>query len=109
MPAPRPGPAREAPGTAVAPKTDAETRLAPRYRVLLHNDDITPMDFVVRVLCSIFGKGVAAATRCMWEAHRTGLALVDVLPYETAEWKVEQAVSLARTRKYPLAFSLEPE
>jgi len=109
MPTSRPAPAREAPATVVAPEPGAETRLAPRTRVLLHNDDVTPMDFVVHVLVTVFAKPTPDATRIMREVHLRGLALVDVLPYEQAEWKVQKAVSLARTRKYPLAFSLEPE
>jgi len=86
-----------------------EHRLTPMYRVLIHNDDITPMDYVVLVLCEIFGKGGEAAMEIMFTAHQSGVALVTVLPLEEAEFRVERAHSKARTSKYPLTFSYEPE
>jgi ATP-dependent Clp protease adaptor protein ClpS len=95
----------------VAPELEIETRdrLAPMYRVLIHNDDVTPMDFVVHILKSVFAKGTIDAVRVMWEAHTSGVALVEVAPLERAEFHVEQAHSLARAKPYPLTFSLEPE
>ena len=92
----------------VESETDAETRLAPRYRVLIHNDDVTPMDFVVETLRGVFARLQPDAVRIMWEAHHSGVALVVVLSFEQAEWQVDRAHSLARTRKYPLTFSIEP-
>lgn len=89
--------------------TDARPRLAPRYRVLIHNDDVTPMDFVVYVLMDIFKKNVSDAAEIMTTAHNSGVALVVVLPLEEAELRVEQAHSKARTAKYPLTFTYEPE
>jgi ATP-dependent Clp protease adaptor protein ClpS len=89
--------------------TQAKKRLAPRYRVLIHNDDVTPMDFVVRVLMNIFKKNLQDAAEIMLTAHNTGVALVVVLPLEEAELRTEQAHSIARTAKYPLTFTYEPE
>ncbi|HEY3321499.1 MAG TPA: ATP-dependent Clp protease adaptor ClpS [Planctomycetota bacterium] len=91
------------------PVTDQKTRLAPRFQVIIHNDDVTPADFVVHVLVGTFHKEVACAYEIMLEAHTTGAALVTVLALEEAEFRVEQATSLARTQKYPLTFSIEPE
>lgn len=97
-----------APNTDAAPATDARTRLAPRYRVLIHNDDVTPMDFVVHVLTGVFAKPQPEAITIMLEAHHAGVALVAVLGYEQAEHRVGQAHSLARARTLPLTFTLEP-
>ncbi|MBI2192868.1 MAG: ATP-dependent Clp protease adaptor ClpS [Planctomycetes bacterium] len=96
---------------ATVTQTDAAhaVRLTPRYRVLVHNDDVTPMDYVVRVLRSIFGLEPTHAEQVMLEAHHTGVALVAVLPIELAEFRMDQAHSLARTARYPLRFSCEPE
>ena len=91
------------------PETDAETRLTPMYRVLIHNDDVTPMDFVVRVLRSIFSLDESRAMDVMFEAHHTGVAHVVTEPLERAEFHVEQARSLSRGRGWPLTFSIEPE
>jgi ATP-dependent Clp protease adaptor protein ClpS len=86
-----------------------QTRRVPLHRVLIHNDDVTPMDFVVRVLVEVFSLGVIRAARVMWEAHRTGVAHVVTEPLERAEFHVDQARSLSRPRGFPLTFSIEPE
>ncbi len=97
------------PGTITQPDTVEKTQLCPMYRVLVHNDPITPMDFVVHVLREIFEKNVPESIAIMLEAHQSGVALVAVLPLEQAEFRVDQAHSLARTAKYPLTFTYEPE
>jgi ATP-dependent Clp protease adaptor protein ClpS len=86
-----------------------ETRLTPRYKVLIHNDDVTPMELVVQVLQEVFKKSIFESTQIMLKAHFTGVALVTVLPLEEAELRVDQAHSMARARNYPLTFSIEPE
>ena len=86
-----------------------ETRLSPMYRVLIHNDDVTPMDFVVHVLQEIFKLAFFRAARIMLEAHAGGVAHVVTEPLERAEFHVQQARSLARGRGWPLTFSVEPE
>jgi ATP-dependent Clp protease adaptor protein ClpS len=93
----------------IRPETGSETRLVPMYRVLIHNDDVTPMDFVVRVLRSIFSLDFAKAVEVMWEAHHSGVAHVVTEPLEKAEFHVQQARSLSRARPWPLTFSIEPE
>jgi ATP-dependent Clp protease adaptor protein ClpS len=100
-----------APRTEV--KTDAATeekvQLAPLYKVLIHNDDVTTMEFVVRVLQEIFKKPLQEAVEIMLTAHETGVALVAVLPLEQAELRVDQAKAIARAAKYPLMLTYEPE
>ncbi|HLY08348.1 MAG TPA: ATP-dependent Clp protease adaptor ClpS [Planctomycetota bacterium] len=89
--------------------TSTEPRLAPLYRVLIHNDDVTPMDFVVRVLGEIFRLSRARSMDVMFQAHFQGVAHVVTEPLERAEFHVDQARSLSRARKYPLTFSVERE
>ncbi len=88
---------------------DPEVRLAPRYRVFIHNDDVTPMEFVIHVLEAIFHLPYIRALQVMLEAHETGVAHVVTLEFEEAEFRVERAHSLARGRGYPLTFTMEPE
>src|SRR5689334_12169987 len=79
--------------TVPSPVADSKTQLAPRYRVLIHNDDVTPMDFVVKVLQEVFHLGLFQSTRVMWEAHTKGVAHVVTEPLEQAEFHVEQTRS----------------
>src|SRR5262245_47352591 len=94
---------------AVETVPDAKTRLMPMWRVLVHNDDVTPMDFVVRILVQVFQLDAFRAMKVMWEAHWTGLAHVVTEPLERAEFHVDQARSLSRPRGWPLTFTMEPE
>jgi len=105
-----PGAPAPAPATpALAPAEDAESRLARRYRVLIHDDDVTPMDFVVQVLIGIHRLDAERAVEVMLEAHHTGCALVRVLGLEEAEFRVAESHGAARARGFPLNFSVEPE
>jgi ATP-dependent Clp protease adaptor protein ClpS len=92
---------REVCGTATA--------LCPQYRVLIHNDDSTPMPFVVGILIEIFKKEQQEALEIMMAAHTGGVALVCVLPLEQAEFRIDQAHSVSRAQKFPLTFTCEPE
>jgi len=103
------GPAVLEPAVVHSVEEKQEPRLTPRYKVLIHNDEITVMDFVVFVLLQVFKKNAQDAVSIMSEAHHTGVALVTVLPLEEAELRVDQAHSLARAQKFPLTFSIEPE
>jgi ATP-dependent Clp protease adaptor protein ClpS len=98
----------EAPTTQRERTTEGKPRHAPRYRVLIHNDDVTPMDFVVHILRSVFQKPEEEAVQIMLTAHKTGIAHVVTLPLEQAEFRVDQAHSLARPRKFPLKLTYEP-
>lgn len=91
------------------PETEDKTALAPRYRVMLHNDDVTPMNFVVRVLREVFHLAEGQAVEIMFAAHHGGVAHIVTEPREQAEFHVEQARSLSRARQYPLTLTIEPE
>jgi ATP-dependent Clp protease adaptor protein ClpS len=79
------------------------------YRVIIENDDVTPMEFVVLVLLSIFDLDMERAEAVMLEAHYKGQAYVVSLPFEDAQQRVYHAHSVARAAGYPLSFYLEPE
>jgi ATP-dependent Clp protease adaptor protein ClpS len=87
----------------------AEAELDPPYRVLIHNDDVTPMEFVVIVLRGIFHLSMPQATSIMLTAHFRGLAYVVTLPLEEAKYRVGKAHAAARANEYPLTFTIEPE
>jgi ATP-dependent Clp protease adaptor protein ClpS len=78
-------------------------------RVLIHNDDVTPWDFVIYVLRTVFLLGPFEAERITATAHFNNVAYVMTLPLEEAKYRVGQAHSLARAAEYPLAFSIEIE
>jgi ATP-dependent Clp protease adaptor protein ClpS len=79
------------------------------YRVIIENDDVTPMDFVVLVLLTIFELSYERAEEVMYQAHLKGRAYVATLPFEEAQQRVYAAQNLARTSGYPLSFYLEPD
>jgi len=93
----------------VATRTRQRAARPPRYKVLLHNDDYTPMEFVVSVLEKVFGKSPAAATQIMLQIHRSGLGVAGVYVLEIAETKVATVHSMAEERGYPLRAGLEKE
>ena len=86
-----------------------ETVLEPLYRVLIHNDDVTPMDFVTHILVTIFFLGYPEAVEIMLDAHRTGMSVVQILPKAEAERRINKAHFAAGLEGYPLHFSMEPE
>lgn len=88
---------------------ETETELEDLYRIIIHNDSITPMDFVVRVLTEIFFLGTPNAMDIMLKAHITGTAYVQTVSKSEAEKRINKAHSLADVEGYPLQFSMEPE
>ena len=88
---------------------EEETELEPLYRILVHNDDVTPMDFVVHVLKTIFYQSNPKAFEIMLIAHITGLAYVQTLPKSEATKRINKAHFAAGVEGYPLHFSMEPE
>ncbi|MSR62100.1 MAG: ATP-dependent Clp protease adaptor ClpS [Planctomycetes bacterium] len=95
-------------GTVVESKPRNSTQLAPRWKVIVHDDPVTTFDFVLGVLRRVFAKPPGEARRITREAHDTGSALVDVLALEQAEFRRDQAHSLARAEGFPLTLTLEP-
>jgi len=93
------------------PKAKAKPKLErPRlFKVVLHNDDYTPMEFVVLILKEIFNKSDADATAIMLHAHTHGFAVAGVYIFEIAETKVQQTMALASKASFPLLCTLEPE
>lgn len=90
-------------------ETVAKTARPPLYKVLLHNDDFTPRDFVVGVLAAVFRMPRETARGVMLTAHRRGCCVVAVFTHEVAETKAGQATELGRREGYPLRFTTEPE
>ncbi|MBP7693030.1 MAG: ATP-dependent Clp protease adaptor ClpS [Anaerolineales bacterium] len=78
-------------------------------KVLVHNDDVTPYDFVLLILRQVFSLSPSQAERVTLRAHVTGLAYVMTLPLEEAKHRVGRAHGLARQAGFPLAFTIEPE
>ncbi len=105
------GPGREPGGTEGGLATELRRKIArpDKYKVLLYNDDFTPMEFVVMVLEHIFGKSPAAATQIMLQIHRSGMGVAGVFVLEVAETKVAAVHQAAETRGYPLRSGLEKE
>lgn len=89
-------------------QTRQRTRRPPQVQVLLLNDDYTPMDFVIALLRQLFHQPPAQAYATMLEAHRQGVSVAGVYPYEIAETKRQQAEQLARRSGYPLRLALQP-
>ena len=79
------------------------------YRVLLHNDDYTPMDFVVQILQSVFNKDSNQATKVMLDVHRKGIGECGIFPFDIAQTKVSVVAETARENEYPLKCTLERE
>jgi len=95
--------------TNVLTKTRTRTMRPPLYRVMLLNDDYTPMEFVVHVLERFFGIGRSRAVDIMLTVHRKGLAVVGVFSFEIAETKVTQVMDYARRNQHPLQCTMEKE
>jgi len=93
----------------LALKTRPATRKPSLYRVLLLNDDYTPMEFVVEVLVRIFRKSPEEAATIMLHVHQTGVGMCGVYTYEVAETKVAQVMDAARRAQHPLQCTMEKE
>ena len=95
------------PGTAVITKTKPQTKRPNLYRVLLLNDDYTPMEFVVAILQTFFNKDSQEATQIMLQVHHNGVGECGVYTYEVAETKVSQVMDHARKNQHPLQCIME--
>jgi ATP-dependent Clp protease adaptor protein ClpS len=100
---------QDSPGVATRTRTKEKLQCPPLYKVLLHNDDYTTMEFVVWLLQSVFHHDEASATEVMLHVHRNGIGVAGVYPYEIAETRVARVETLAREHEYPLRCTLETE
>jgi ATP-dependent Clp protease adaptor protein ClpS len=99
----------ETPKGEIATKTRAKTQRPALYKVLLLNDDYTPMEFVVHVLERFFSKSREDATRIMLHVHHHGVGICGVYTFEVAETKVAQVIEFARQNQHPLQCTMEKE
>ena len=97
------------PTTGVIVKSKPKTKKPSMYKVLMLNDDYTPMDFVVHVLERFFNKTREEATRIMLHVHRRNVGVCGVYTYEVAETKVTQVMDFARQHQHPLQCTLEKD
>lgn len=103
----KPKPAREDDHGLAVEEAPPRLKRPPLYRVILLNDDYTPMEFVVRVLEKVFGLDRSTATRIMLEVHTKGKGVCGVYTYEIAETKVAQVTGLAQQNQHPLLCTME--
>lgn len=98
-------------GGAVVEETEGQTRQErpPLYKVFLHNDDFTTMEFVVFILQTVFNHGESDAVRIMLNVHRQGIGLAGVYTYEVAEMKVDKVTSIAQANEFPLLCTMEED
>jgi len=96
-------------GTGIVTKTRAKTKKPSLYKVLILNDDYTPMEFVVHVLERFFSKPREEAVQIMLSVHRHGVGICGVYTFEVAETKVAQVIELARRHQHPLQCTMEKE
>jgi len=100
---------QNAPGTGLLSKAKPETKKPSMYKVLMLNDDYTPMEFVVHVLKRFFRMSTEQATRVMLHVHQKGVGVCGVFSYEIAETKVNQVIDYARKNNHPLQCTLEKD
>jgi ATP-dependent Clp protease adaptor protein ClpS len=93
--------------TGVVTRTRPRTKKPSNYKVLMLNDDYTPMEFVVLILQRYFSMDIEDATRVMLQVHQNGVAVCGVFTYEVAETKVAQVIDFARENQHPLQCTLE--
>jgi ATP-dependent Clp protease adaptor protein ClpS len=93
----------------LATATKPETKRPKLYKVLLHNDDYTPMEFVTKVLTDVFNKNQDEATYIMLTVHTKGVGCCGAFPYSVAETKMTKVMNLAKQYGHPLLCTMEPE
>lgn len=99
----------EGPVTGTVVRSKPKVKQPSMYKVIMLNDDYTPMEFVVMVLERFFGKSAEEATRIMLHVHQKGVGVCGVYTYEVAETKVTQVMDLARRHQHPLQCTLEKD
>ena len=93
----------------VVKSIEEEVTEPPLFKVLLHNDNFTTKEFVVKILVSVFSKSLDEATQLMWAVHKNGVGVCGVYPFEIAETKVNIVTATARENGFPLQSTMEPE
>ncbi len=96
-------------GVDVLPEKKTRLEKPKLFKVLLHNDDFTTMDFVVFVLQYVFGRSEVEAFTIMLKVHNEGVGIAGIYPYEIATMKCDKAINLAKAREYPLLCTVEEE
>lgn len=99
----------DAPGVMHEGDERTQTRLLPLYRILMWDDDVTTMEFVIRMLVRVIGVEYSEAEELMFEVHFTGFAHVATMPLERAEFKVQQVHTAASMEGFPFRCTIEPE
>lgn len=95
-------------GLAIADvESDKQLQKPPLYKVLIHNDDFTSMEFVVFILQTVFGRSESEAIQLMLNVHNEGVGVAGLYPYEIAEMKVVKVTSLAQANEFPLLCTIE--
>lgn len=97
------------PDTVVITDSKQQLKKPPLYKVLLHNDDYTTMEFVVFILQNVFYKSETDAYRIMMAVHQQGLGVAGVYTYEIAETKIAQVAHMAQEQQFPLLCTMEEE
>jgi ATP-dependent Clp protease adaptor protein ClpS len=95
--------------TTVAERTDIKIKMPGKYKVILLNDDRTPIDFVISLLMEIFGHTKQRATEITLNVHNTGKGVAGVYSYEIAEQKIHESTNVSRINGFPLTLELEEE
>jgi ATP-dependent Clp protease adaptor protein ClpS len=103
------GDSKNGTGTGIVTKTRPKTKKPSLYKVLLLNDDYTPMEFVVHILEKIFGKTREEAVDVMLHVHRHGVGVCGIFTFEVAETKVAQVIEFSRRHQHPLQCTMEKE
>lgn len=96
-------------GTGILTRPETKTKKPSMYKVLLLNDDFTPMEFVVHILQRFFRMTMEQATEVMLHVHQKGVGVCGVFTYEVAETKVNQVLSFAKQNEHPLQCTLEKD
>lgn len=91
----------------VATRSKEKLKQPSLYKVVIHNDDFTTMEFVVLVLQQVFQHGEADAFRIMWQVHLQGAGVAGIYTHEIAETKADKGIEMARAHEYPLLFTVE--
>lgn len=95
--------------TSVREREEIKLKEPRRYKVIIHNDDFTTMEFVVRVLTAVFYKSATEAETLMMTVHKSGWAVVGIYSYDIAKSKINKATAMARNEGYPLRLTIHPE